>query len=108
LAEPNDEYSRLLMQVMTPEIFLKKLPRFWSRDHQESGAFELEPIASGVREARITLRGVKHYDHAAIVWLGFIQGVLVQLGAPGLSVAQRGWSWDSPGPQDVTYEVKWS
>jgi hypothetical protein len=108
LADPSDEYTRLLMQVMTPELFLKKLPRFWERDHQGSGAFELEPIAAGEQSARFSLRSVKHYDHAAILWLGFIQGVLVQLGTSGLSVAQRGWSWESPGPQEVTYEVKWS
>jgi len=108
LAEPNDEYSRLLMQVMTPELFLKKLPRFWERDHQGSGAFEIESSADGGHSARVTLRGIKNYDHAALLWLGFIQGVLVQLRTPGLSVAQRGWSWDNPGPQDVTYEVKWS
>jgi hypothetical protein len=109
LADANNEFAKLLMRVMTPELFLKKLPRFWSRDHKGSGAFELEPAAPGEqRFARITLRSVKHYDHAAILWLGFIQGVLAQLGATKLAVTQEGWSWDSPGPQDIAYEVRWS
>jgi hypothetical protein len=96
------------MQLMTPELFLKKLPRFWARDHKGSGAFELEPVMAGSRGARFVLRSVKHYDHGAILWMGFIQGMLVQLGASGLVVGQQGWSWENPGPQDVAYEVKWS
>jgi hypothetical protein len=108
LADPSDEFARLLMQLLTPELFLKKLPRFWARDHKGSGAFELEPIEAGARTARFVLRSVKHYDHGAILWMGFIEGVLAQLGASKLSVAQQGWSWEDPGPQDIAYEVKWS
>lgn len=109
IADANSEFSKLLMRVMTPELFLKKLPRFWSRDHKGSGAFEIEPVGSGEhRVARVVLRSVKHYDHGAILWLGFIQGVFSQLGASKLSVTQEGWSWESPGPQDVAYEVRWS
>lgn len=108
LADPKDEFGKLLVQVMTPELFLKKLPRFWTRDHQESGAFELEAVAAGERQARVKLRSVKHYDHCAILWLGFMQGMLSQVGTAGLSIAQQGWSWENPGPQDVAYEVKWS
>jgi len=108
LADANNDFAKLLMRVMTPELFLRKLPRFWSRDHK-GGAFELAPATPGEqRVARVMLRSVKHYDHGAILWLGFIQGVLSQLGATQLAITQQGWSWDSPGPQDVTYEVRWS
>jgi hypothetical protein len=108
LAEAKNDFTRLLMQVMTPDLFLKKLPRFWARDHKSSGAFDVQPFEAAEHGARVTLRGVRHYDHAAVFWLGFIQGVLIQLGAPGLVVRQVGWSWSSPGPQDVAYEVRWS
>jgi len=108
LADTKDEFAKMLMQVMTPELFLKKLHRFWTRDHQDSGAFELEPVTPGDRSARLKLRSVKHYDHCAILWMGFMQGVLGQLGLAGVSVIQQGWSWENPGPQDIAYEVKWS
>lgn len=109
LADANSEFARLLMCIMTPQLFLKKLPRFWSRDHQDSGAFELEQIGSDEqRVARVVLRGVKHYDHGAIMWLGFMRGTLTQLGAAQHVVTQEGWSWDSPGPQEIAYEVRWS
>lgn len=107
LAEPANELARLLVKVMTPELFVKKLPRFWARDHKASGMFEIEPL-SGQRGALIRLRGVRQYDHAAILWLGFIQSMLKQLGAASLAVRQEGWSWSSPGPQDISYEVRWS
>lgn len=107
LAEPTNELAKLLITVMTPDLFVKKLPRFWARDHKGSGTFEVEPL-SGQRGALIRLRGVRQYDHAAILWLGFIQSVLKQLGASSLVVRQEGWSWSTPGPQDVSYEVRWS
>lgn len=107
LAQPTNEFSKLLMALMTPELFVKKLPRFWSRDHKGGGSFEIEPLGDQ-RGARIKLRGIKHYDHGPILWMGFIQSTLKQVGATGLVIRQEGWSWSSPGPQDVSYEVKWS
>lgn len=108
LAEADNDFARLLMKLMTPELFVKKLPRFWSRDHVASGAFEIAPSSNGESVARITLRNVKNYDHGAILWLGFMQRVLEQLGTRQAAVMQQGWSWVSPGPQDVSYEVRWS
>lgn len=107
LAEPTNEFARLLMKLMTPELFVKKLPRFWARDHKSSGAFEIEPSVEQ-RGALLRLRGIKNYDHGAIFWMGFMQSVLKQVGAGSLVIRQEGWSWSSPGPQDVSYEVKWS
>lgn len=107
LAEPSNSFTSLLLHLMTPELFVRKLPRFWARDHKSSGAFEIEPAGDG-RGARVRLRGVKHYDHGAVLWLGFLQGVLERVGAAGASVRQEGWSWSSPGPEDVAYEVRWS
>jgi len=107
LAEPSNDFVRLLMQVMTPELFVKKLPRFWSRDHKGSGDFEVKAL-SDQRGAHICLRGVQDYDHGAILWMGFIQGVLKQIGASRLIVQQQGWSWSNPGPQEVAYEARWS
>jgi hypothetical protein len=107
LAEPNNDFLRLLMKVMTPEIFLKKMPRFWARDHRASGTVEIEPL-DGPRAMRVRLRGVKQYDHGAILWMGFMHGVLKQLGTSTPIVRQEGWSWASPDPQDVAFEVRWS
>jgi len=107
LAQPNNDFVKLLMKLMTPELFLKKLPRFWARDHKASGGFEIEPLGAAERGAQIRLSGIKHYDHGAILWMGFIQNVLAQLGTAGLVVRQEGWSWSSPGPQDIAYEVRW-
>jgi hypothetical protein len=108
LAQPNNEFVMLLMKLMTPELFVKKLPRFWARDHKSSGAFEVATLDAGERGARIRLRSIQHYDHGAILWMGFMQSILAQLGASRLLVRQEGWSWSSPGPQDIAYEVRWT
>jgi hypothetical protein len=108
LGEPNNDFAKLLIQLMTPELFLRKLPRFWTRDLKSSGAFEIEMPRTGARGAKVKLRNVKQYDHGAIFWMGFIQSTLAQLGASGLVVTQEGWSWSNPGPQDISYDVRWS
>jgi len=108
LAAPDNQFSRLLMKVMTPELFLKKLPKFWSRDHQHGGQLELEALDEANARGKIRLSGVAGYNHAAIVWLGFVKGVLDELTGGDSAVQQTGWSYTSPGPNDVFYEVHWS
>lgn len=106
LAEPNNDFVRLLMKLMTPQLFIKKLPRFWERDYGASGTIESEALQAE-RGVNVRLHGIKQYDHGPIFWMGFMQGALKQLGASGLVVRQDGWSWATPGPQDVSYEVRW-
>lgn len=103
-----NEFTALLMKVLTPELFLKKASRLWTRDHRNSGSCELESLDPDRRQGRLRLRDVAGYNHTSIVWLGWIQSVLGELTGRKPSATQTGWSWANPGPAEVTYEVSWS
>ena len=100
--------SSLLMGILTPALFVKKLPRFWQREHRGSARLELERSEGAVELVRFRLSGVAGYDHIALVWLGWMKSALTQMGHPGASITQRGWTATSPGPDEVHYELRWS
>lgn len=102
-----NDFSVLLMKILTPDLFIKKLPRFWLRDHGSFGTCEIDALDPGMREARVRLSGVAGYDHIGIFWLGWLQGMLGELVATA-DVRQTGWSRQDSGPSEIIYEVKWS
>jgi hypothetical protein len=104
----NNEFMKLLVQLLTPELFLKKADRLWLRDHRNSGTCELESLDGDARVGRLRLRGVLGYAHAGIVWLGWIRGALSGTAGRGAQVTQQGWTSASPAPDEIGYEVRWS
>jgi hypothetical protein len=108
MAVGDNEFMKLLMKVLTPELFLKKAPRLWLRDHQDSGGYQLERFDSDGRSACLRLRGVAGYAHSGVLWLGWLREIFGEMGQTGAQIAQQGWSWSNPAPDEVVYEVKWS
>lgn len=98
-------FSALLWKVLTPELFIKKQPKFWIRDHMGGGHVELESLHA--HGARMRLRDAHGYDHGAIVWLGWMSRALHEIAPQGVQVMQTGWTPSTPAPADVAYEVRW-
>jgi hypothetical protein len=101
-----DDFTRLLWSILTPGLFVKKLPRLWQREHRGSGLIEVrgaEPAG-----AELELVDIAGYDHIGVVWLGWMQWVLEQLGPAQVRITQLGWTRSAPGPERVTYTVRWS
>jgi hypothetical protein len=106
LAAVDNPFMRLLMRVMTPDLFVTKLPLFWQRDHQSSGVMTLKSFDG--KHGRLVVSDIAGYDHAAVVWLGWIKQILTGLSAGKAEVDQVGWTAARPGPQEVSYEMSWS
>jgi len=105
--EATNTFLKLLMRIMSPTLFAKKVPEFWKRD-QRGGYFESD--VSGADHALIKMRlaDVEGYDHIGIVSIGWIQFGMVALGKKNVKIAQKGWSFTRPGPREIEYEVTWS
>jgi hypothetical protein len=106
-SEATNTFLRLLMRIMTPTLFAKKVPEFWKRD-QRGGQFVAD--VSKADEGRIGMKlvDVEGYDHIGIVSIGWIQFGMTALGKKGVVIKQDGWSLANPGPRSVSYEVTWS
>jgi hypothetical protein len=102
-----NEFTALVYGILTPELFVKKLPRFWQREHQGEARCVLDTGAEPGR-ASFTLVGVEGYDHIGVMWLGWMKGALGQMRSAGATLTQDGWSPGSPAPQAIRYEMSWS
>lgn len=106
-SEATNTFLRLLMKIMTPTLFAKKVPDFWTRD-QKGGHFEVDVSAAGDGKIAMTLVDVGDYEHIAGIAGGFIRFGMVALGKKGVSIEQTGWSLATPSPRDVHYQIRWS
>lgn len=106
-SEATNTFLRLLMRIMTPTLFAKKIPEFWKRD-QRGGAFEVDVSAADQGKIGMKLVDVAGYDHIGIVSIGWIRFGMGALGKKGVQIQQDGWSLANPGPREVRYEVTWS
>ena len=108
LALGNNDFMILLTKLLTPELFMRKAERLWTRDHQSCGRCELDALDVASRTARLCLRGVGGFAHEALVWQGFMKGILDAVIPSRFEITQRGWSWADPAPDEITYDVRWS
>lgn len=101
--EATNTFLRLLMRVLTPGLFAKKLPDLWSRDCS-GGKVTVE-----VDEKRLVCRlaGVKDFAHCGPVSLGWATFALENMGKPVVSSKLHAWSLATPNPDEVGWEAAW-
>lgn len=104
--EATNTFLKLLMKIMTPTLFFKKVPELWARD-QRGGHFEFDTSSAGDKVCRLTLCDVEGFDHIGPVAGGFISYGLSAIGKSDVRVVHSGWSLSTPGPRNVTYEATW-
>jgi len=106
-SEATNTFLRLLMRIMTPTLFAKKVPDFWKRD-QRGGWFEADVTKAGDGVIKMKLVDVEGYDHIGIVSIGWIKFGMTALGKKKVKIEQDGWSLSQPGPREISYQVTWS
>lgn len=102
-----NDFTVLVYGILTPELFVRRVPRFWQREHQGAARCELDP-GSSAGLTRLELSGVEGYDNIGVVWLGWMQGALAQMRSGGVTLTQSGWTAASPAPGKIQYELRWS
>jgi hypothetical protein len=106
-SEATNTFLKLLMRIMSPTLFAKKVPEFWKRD-QRGGHFEADVSQADKGRIGMKLVDVEGYDHIGIVSIGWIQFGMAALGKKGVVIKQDGWSLAKPGPHTISYEITWS
>jgi hypothetical protein len=105
--EATNTFFRILMRIMTPTLFAKKLPSFWRRD-QQGGAFEYDLSGVDRNSVRLILLDVADYPHIAPVTVGFFQFFFRAMGKRNVEVQQDAWSPTCIAPANVNFDVTWS
>lgn len=99
-------FMRLLLKVMTPPVFLKKMPDIWPRMFS-FGTFDVDPSGFKEKRASMIMRGVDGFEHVAPVSAGWIEGVHAAMGCGGVDVRYTRLETEPDGSA-FRFEVKWS
>ncbi|HVK73960.1 MAG TPA: hypothetical protein VM734_11605 [Kofleriaceae bacterium] len=102
--EATNTFLRLLMRVLTPALFAKKLPGFWSRD-STAGRYEVD-----VTEDKITchLKEMEAFEHIAPIGMGYVSFALEAMGKKITKTQLHGWSLSRTTAADgIWFELFW-
>jgi hypothetical protein len=100
--EASNSFLRLLMKMLTLNLFAKKLPDIWARDCTV-GKISTEVFDDKIRNH---LTGVAGFDHIGPVCVGFVAFALEAMGKSITKTELHGWSLATPS-KDCWYEVSW-
>ena len=105
--EATNTFLKLLMKVLTPTLFAKKMPDFWKRDHT-AGHIEVDTSEAKNGLLRLELCDVEGFDHIGVVGIGWMTYGLTAMGKSDVVVTQTGWNLENPGPSSIQYHLRWS
>lgn len=104
--EATNSFLKILMKMMSPSLFMKKVPDFYQRDHCNSGRFEVDLSAVRDGKIKVQLLGAEGFDHIGATAVGFFQFGLESISGPNsVDVKMSGWSLASPSPPVVGFDI---
>jgi hypothetical protein len=101
--EASNTFLRLLMKLLTPATFAKKLPDIWARDCT-GGKIKVELHDDMIAN---TLVGMSGLDHMGPVAAGYVKFALQAMGKSITDTKLFGWSLAAPGPDTCSFQVSW-
>jgi hypothetical protein len=102
--EATNTFLRLLMRMLTPALFAKKLPEFWRRDCNR-GTFVVDLSSDKLLCKLVDTEG---FDHAVCTACGFVTFALEAMGKNIEQTTIREWSLKSPSQSGNSFELVWS
>lgn len=102
--EATNTFLRLLMRMLTPGIFAKKMPDFWSRDCT-GGRLVAEATDQRMLCRLFDVPGFDHVGAVAAGWAGF---ALEAMGKSIKSTTIHDWSLSKPNVDGVAWEFVWN
>jgi len=101
--EATNTFLKLVMKILTPAMFAKKLPSLWSRD-ATGGKYDVE-----VYDDRIVckLLEMEEFEHIGPISVGYVSFALQAMRKPVAKSNLHGWSLDKPRPKECWFELYW-
>jgi hypothetical protein len=98
-------FLQLVMKVMTVDVFARKVPDIWLRDHR-GGRLEVDTSDLANKHLVYHLRDVAGYDYIGGALPGFQSAALTAIGCKELRY-ESDWTAKNPGPESVTCHFRW-
>lgn len=100
-----ETFLKLVIKVMTPEVFVRKIPDVWLRDHK-GGFMKTDTSDVANNHVVFNLQEVGGYNYIGGSLPGFQTATLTALGCKGLRY-ECDWTPENPGPESVTCHFHW-
>jgi hypothetical protein len=101
--EATNTYLRLLMRMLSPSLFAKKMPDFFQRDNLGG------KIATEVNGKTLVCRfsEIAGYDHIPVMAAGFAVFAFDAMGKTLDSLVSHNWSLANPCAEGASFELTW-
>lgn len=101
--EATNTFLKLLMKMLTPNIFIKKLPDVFKRD------FTRGRLVAGLNGQTLTCSyyDLEGYDHIVVTASGFAAMALEAMGKTIESVKVNNWSLRTPYVEGASFDMTW-
>lgn len=106
-SEATNTFLKILMKMLSPTMFAKKVPEFYDRDNKNNGRFEVDVSRAGEGRIDMSLIGADGFDHMPVTAIGWVTFGLKAMGKKTVEARQKGWALATPSPHEVKYEVTW-
>jgi len=103
--QATNTFLRLLMRVLTPTLFARKIPTLWSRDNT-AGSFNVDLTNLDDGRLVFNLSDVSGYMHCGPCSMGWVSFAMKQMGRPTKSIKLSGWSLDNPAPKECSIDLQ--
>jgi hypothetical protein len=101
--EATNTFLKLLMKVLTPGLFAKKLPSLYQRDNSRGRV----TVEADDRRLVCRIDDAAGYRHLGPVSMGWATYALEQMGKKLQDSKIHGWSLATPDPDTVSFELHW-
>jgi hypothetical protein len=101
--EATNTFLKILLKMLTPALFVKKLPDIFKRDF--SGARMTTQISEGKMSGSI--HEAPNFNHLAVTSAGFVSVALENMGKTVDSYKVSNWSLKEPDRDGAAFELTW-
>ena len=101
--EATNTFLKIVIRMLTPSLFAKKLPDLWKRDCS-GGTFEVDAAGNTIV---IRLAGMEGFDHVPCTAAGFVKFALTTMGKTVEQVQIHSWSLTQPCADGARIELTW-
>jgi hypothetical protein len=102
--EATNTFLKIVIKMLTPSLFAKKLPDLWRRDCSR-GTFEVDAADNKIV---IRLAGMGGFDHVPCTAAGFVKFALTTMGKTVEQVQIHSWSLTDPCADGSRIELTWA
>jgi hypothetical protein len=102
--EATNTFLKIVIRMLTPSLFAKKLPDLWRRDCS-GGTFEVDAADNRIV---IRLAGMGGFDHVPCTAAGFVKFALTTMGKTVEQVQIHNWSLTEPCADGARVELTWA